>query len=83
MKKGWYSHYLVVPKKGRGLHPIVDLRVLNKYLRTYRFKILTLKQLLITVSLEDWFATIDLTDAYFHVVIHPHHRQFLHFAFEG
>ncbi|XP_019204408.1 uncharacterized protein LOC109195978 [Oreochromis niloticus] len=81
--KGWYSRYFVVPKRGGGLRPILDLRVLNTYLRTYRFKMLTLRQLLNAVGPGDWFATIDLTDAYFHVAIHPKHRQFLRFAFEG
>ncbi|XP_039882163.1 uncharacterized protein LOC120730097 [Simochromis diagramma] len=81
--KGWYSCYFVVPKRGGGLRPILDLRVLNTYLRTYRFKMLTLRQLLNAVGPGDWFATIDLTDAYFHVAIHPKHRQFLRFAFEG
>ncbi len=31
----------------------------------------------------DWFAAIDLKDAYFHVSILPRHRPFLRFAFEG
>lgn len=81
--KPWYSRYVVIPKKGGGLRCILDLRVLNKYLRTYRFKMLTHKQLLNTVSLGDRFATIDLTDAYFLVGIHPNHRQLLSSAFKG
>lgn len=32
---GFYSRYFLVPKKGGGLRPILDLRALNKYLRTY------------------------------------------------
>ncbi len=32
---------------------------------------------------QDWFAAIDLKDAYFHVSILPRHRPFLQFAFEG
>ncbi|XP_027901587.1 uncharacterized protein LOC114162038 [Xiphophorus couchianus] len=82
-KRGWYSRYFVVPKKGGGLRPILDLRVLNKHLRKFKFKMLTLRQLLNAVGPGDWFATIDLTDAYFHVAIHPEHRRFLRFAFEG
>ncbi len=31
----------------------------------------------------DWFVTIDLKDAYFHVEILPQHRKFLRFAFGG
>lgn len=76
-----WSRYLVVLKKGGGVCPILDLRVLNKYLQTYRLKKLTLRQLLSAIS--HWFATIDLTDAYFHVALHPDHRQFLSFVFMG
>ncbi|KAI2645254.1 Gag-Pro-Pol polyprotein [Labeo rohita] len=32
---------------------------------------------------QDWFAAIDLKDAYFHVSILPRHRPFLRFAYEG
>ncbi len=32
---------------------------------------------------QDWFAAIDLKDAYFHVSVLPRHRPFLQFAFEG
>ncbi len=32
---------------------------------------------------QDWFAAIDLKNAYFHVSILPRHRPFLLFAFEG
>ncbi len=31
---------------------------------------------------QDWFAAIDLKDAYFHISILPRHRPFLRFAFE-
>ncbi len=33
--------------------------------------------------IQDWFAAIDLKDAYFHVSILLRHRPFLRFAFEG
>ena len=44
---------------------------------------LTLRQLLSAIRPGDWFTTIDLTDAYFHVAIHQDHRQFQRFALEG
>ena len=31
----------------------------------------------------DWFFSMDLEDAYFHIQIAPHHRPFLRFAFKG
>ncbi|KAI2655623.1 Transposon Ty3-G Gag-Pol polyprotein [Labeo rohita] len=83
MKKGFYSPYFIVPKKGGGLRPILDLRVLNRALLKLPFKMLTLKHILTCVRVQDWFVAIDLKDAYFHVSILPRHRPFLRFAFEG
>ncbi|KAL0168330.1 hypothetical protein M9458_036552, partial [Cirrhinus mrigala] len=83
MEKGFYSPYFTVPKKGGGLRPILDLRVLNRALLKLPFKMLTLKHILTCVRVQDWFVAIDLKDAYFHVSILPRHRPFLRFAFEG
>ncbi|KAL0148432.1 hypothetical protein M9458_056242 [Cirrhinus mrigala] len=83
MKKGFYSPYFIVPKKGGGLRPILDLRVLNRALLKLPFKMLTLKHILTCVRVQDWFVAVDLKDAYFHVSILPRHRPFLRFAFEG
>ncbi|KAI2655615.1 enzymatic polyprotein [Labeo rohita] len=44
---------------------------------------LTAKRILSCIRHQDWFAAIDLKDAYFHVSILPQHRPFLRFAFEG
>lgn len=42
------------------------------------------RQLLSAISPADRFTMINLTDAYFHVAIHPEdHQQFLRFAFKG
>ncbi|KAI2661120.1 ORF V: Enzymatic polyprotein [Labeo rohita] len=83
MRKGFYSPYFIVPKKGGGLRPILDLRILNRTLHKRPFKMLTLKHLFTCVRAQDWFVAIDLKDAYFHVSILPRHRLFLRFAFEG
>ncbi len=83
MRSGFYSPYFIVPKKGGGLRPILDLRVLNRALHRLPFKMLTPKRIFGCVRPQDWFAAIDLKDAYFHVSILPRHRPFLRFAFEG
>ncbi|KAI2656067.1 Transposon Ty3-G Gag-Pol polyprotein [Labeo rohita] len=44
---------------------------------------LTINQVVSQIRSEDWFVTIDLKDAYFHVSILPQHRKFLRFAFRG
>ncbi|CAM4725781.1 unnamed protein product [Leuciscus chuanchicus] len=82
-ESGFYSRYFIVPKKDGGLRPILDLRQLNRRVQKLKFKMLTLKQIVSQIQSEDWFVTIDLKDAYFHVSIHPHHRKFLRFAFGG
>ncbi len=44
---------------------------------------ITLKQILSQIRPGDWFMSLDLKDAYFHIQVAPHHRRFLRFAFEG
>ncbi len=83
MRQGFYSPYFIVPKKGGGLRPILDLRVLNRALHKLPFKMLTHRRMFKCIQPQDWFAAIDLKDAYFHVSILPRHRPFLRFAFEG
>ena len=77
MRSGFYSPYFIVPKKSGGLPPILDLRVLNRSLHRLPFKMLTAKRIFECVRPQDWFAAIDLKDAYFHVSILPRHRPFL------
>ncbi len=66
-----------------GLRPILDLRPINRALCKRPFRMITLKQILGQIRPGDWFASVDLKDAYFHIQIAPHHRRFLRFAFEG
>ncbi len=83
MRQGLYSPYFIIPKKGGGLRPILDLRVLNQALHKLPFKMLMHRRMIKCIQPQDWFAAIDLKDAYFHVSILPRHRPFLRFAFEG
>ncbi len=83
MRQGFYSPYFIVPKKGGGLRPILDLRFLNRALHKLPFKMLTHRRMIKYIPPQDWFAAIDLKNAYFHVSILPRHRPFLRFAFEG
>ncbi len=65
MKSGFYSPYFIVPKKGGGLRPILDLRVLNRALHKLPFRMLTQRRIFQCIRPFDWFAAIDLKDAYF------------------
>ncbi len=66
-----------------GLRPILDLRHLNSSLYKGKFKMLTMKTIMSQIQGGDWFVTIDLKDAYFHIQVIQRHRRFLRFAFGG
>ncbi len=63
-------------KEGWGLRPILDLERLR-----HAAQMLTLRQIMPQIRSEDWFVTIDLKDAYFHISILLCHRKFLRFTF--
>ncbi len=44
---------------------------------------LTLKTIMSQIQVGDWFVTVDLKDAYFHIQVIWWHRKFLRFAFAG
>lgn len=70
---GFYSRYFLVPKPDGGVHPILDLRDLNTFLRVTKFRM---------TSLQSIFPFLH-QGAYFHVSIHPSCRRFLRFVIGG
>ncbi len=83
IERGFFSRYFLVPKRDGGLRPILDLRRLNFSLYKGKFKMLTMKTIMSQIQGGDWFVTIDLKDAYFHIQVIQRHRKFLRFAFGG
>ena len=64
MSEQYYSRYYLVPKRlGSGIHPILDRHALNKYLRKYKFRMLTQASLLRLVQQNDWFTSINAENA--------------------
>ncbi len=70
-ESGFCSHYFLVPKKDGGLRPILDLRFLSYALMKRLFRMITLKQTLPQICPGDWFMSLDLKDAYFHIQVAP------------
>ena len=79
---GFYSRLFLVPKKNGKLHPVIDLSKLNQYIKKQPFKMETVKSVRQSILVNDWAVSIDLTDAYLHVPIHPQSRKYLRFIYE-
>jgi hypothetical protein len=80
---GFYSTFFLVSKKGGGLCPVLNLKPLNKFVVYHKFRMETNPSILQHINQGDWLCSLDLKDAYFHVEIHPKHRPYLRFAFQG
>lgn len=78
---GFYIWYFVVPWKDGGLRLLLGLCRPNHSVKTFTFKLLTLKQGVTKIRSENLFITIE--DAYVYVSILPQHRKFLKFVFGG
>ena len=82
-QKGFYCTLFLVAKKAGEMRPVINLRPLNRYLVKKHFKMDTLIKVINLVKPKDWAVSIDLKDAYFHVPIYKHHRQYLRFCIQG
>ena len=78
---GFYSRLLLVPKKNGKLRPVIDLSLLNHYIHKQHFRMETVKSVRQSIMYSDWAVSIDLTDAYLHVPIHPLSRKYLQFIY--
>ncbi|KAM4028388.1 heterogeneous nuclear ribonucleoproteins A2/B1 isoform 1-T1 [Anomaloglossus baeobatrachus] len=77
---GHYSRLFLVKKPSGDVRIIINLKRLNRQVRYRRFKMESVKSAIPLIGLHHQMASIDLKDAYFHVPVHPGHRQYLRFA---
>ncbi len=80
---GYFSRIFLVRKKTGGWRPIIDLSQLNRLISAPHFKMETLDKVRLSLNAGDWVTSLDLTDAYFHIAIHPRSRRYLRFTFQG
>ena len=76
---GYYSRLFLVPKPMNRWRPVIDLSMLNLHLHVPTFKMETAESIRKSIRKGEWVISIDLTDAYFHVPIHPQSQKYLRF----
>ena len=63
--------------------PVIDLSMLNHHLHVLTFKMETAESIRKSIPKGEWVTSIDLIDAYFHVLIHPQSQKYLRFQTKG
>ena len=76
---GFYSRLFLVPKKSGGWRPVIDLSVLNNFLEIPSFKMETPESIRKSLQQGEWVTSLDFSDAYLHIPVHPADRKFLRF----
>ncbi|RCN42727.1 hypothetical protein ANCCAN_11274 [Ancylostoma caninum] len=75
----WISSMFSIPKKDGSVRSIINLKPLNRFLKVLHFKMEGLHLVPDVVSVGDYCAKVDITDAYFVVNIKDGFRSFLAF----
>ena len=77
---GFYSRLFLVPKPHQRWRPVIDLSRFNTFLHVEKFKMETRESIRTSLVPGEWVSSIDLSDAYLHIPIHPNSRKYLRFA---
>ena len=80
---GFYGRLFIRPKPDGRWRTIIDLSELNKFIVNPSFQMETAKSIQESMRKGMWAATIDLSDAYYHVPIHPRYRKYMRVALFG
>ena len=80
---GFYSRLFLVPKKDGSWRPVIDLSALNRYITPTKFKMETTRSIKNSVEIGDFAVSLDLQDAYYHIMISPASRKYLRFVANG
>ena len=75
----FYNRLFLVPKAENKWRPILDLSQLNKFLKTDTFKMETPETIRTSLQKGEWVTSLDFSDAYFHIPIHPRSRKYMGF----
>ena len=74
---GFYSLLFLVPKPHQWWRSVIGLGRLNTFLLIERFKMETSESIRASLIPGKWVSSIDLSDTYLHIAIHPNSRKYL------
>ena len=77
---GFYSCLFLVPKPHQRWRPVIDLSRLNTFLHVEMFKMETPESIRTSLVPGEWVSSIDLSESYLHIPIHPNSRKYLRFC---
>lgn len=63
-KDGYYSRIFLVPKKGGGMRPVIDLSSLNNFVENQHFQMENLSSIKTLLKQGEFMTKLDLNDAY-------------------
>ena len=80
----WQSRLFTVPKKESGEERLIlDLSILNSFIKCPTFKMLTLKEVKLLLPKNCWTVSIDLKDGFWHIAIAKTKRPYLGFSYRN
>ena len=80
---GFYSRLFLVSKPHQRWRPVIDLSRINTFLHVEKFKILTPESIRTSLIPGEWVLSIDLSDTYLHIPIHPNSRKYLRICYRS
>lgn len=81
-RQGVYSILFMVPKRNGDFRSILDLKFVNHHIRLRHFHMESLHSISEALQPDEFLTSLDLTEAYLHVPIHPSHRRYLRFCLD-
>ncbi|CAG8776292.1 4627_t:CDS:2, partial [Gigaspora margarita] len=77
------SNILVIDKKDGKKRVVLNLRLINTFIKHTHFKMESINIVKNLIRRNDYMASIDIKDAFFHIPLHPSARKFFAFDFLG
>lgn len=78
---GFYSVLFLVPKSSGGWSGILNVKQLNDFILYRQVKMQSLKDILGSIRSRDFLTSVNLKEAYLHILVHRQHWRYLHFMY--